>query len=838
VTTTPQPDFLAALAAHSLVGFYLIQDEHFRYVNPAFARIFGYESDALVGRMGPQDLILPEDQPLIEESRRLLLQREVASLHYEVRARTLTQATIEVEVLVVMAPFDGRPAVIGTVLDITERKRAEREASGRREEIEALYRASSRLLRTTDFGSLARESLAAAEEELGHGDAAIFVVEDGALRRVACSAAAASGPAVLPLSGPGITVLAANTGEIVSVADVTAHPRYVRGGGSPGSELAIPLKVGERVLGVLDVESTRTSAFTGRDVLVLKAFADRTALAIEQAQLHQRLRDRTRQLERFHELALMMVGNPTEVYEAISRQIAELLETPFASLVQVEGDLIRSLAIVSSRYDLPGETFPIRLTPCQVVLDTRESRIFHDIPERFPLDPYLTARGIRTYLAVPVFDRKGDVVGVLNAMDTRERNFGEEELRILRLLARRAGEEMEEERRRKESRATTQLLLHSEKMASLGQVVAGVAHELNNPLASVLGTAELLSRRTDLPEAVMASVARIASEADRARRVVRNLLAFARQHEPQRAATRLDEVVAGTLALREHELRLHNIEVVRELAPDLPSTLADAHLLQQAFLNLVLNAEQAMLDTHGRGRLTVRARFLPEGGTARRGPAVRLEFEDDGPGIPEESRAKVFEPFYTTKTVGTGTGLGLSLTHSIVTQHGGAIWVESGDGGGARFVLELPVVAPEVDAQAEPEGSAAGGVLKGRRVLLVEDEEPLRELGREVLEDEGCVVEGVSNGREALRRLLETDFDLVVSDVKMPELSGLELYKLACAERPRLRRRFLFVTGDVVRAETAAFLEETGCTHLDKPYNVAQLIKRVSDVLADANRPE
>jgi PAS domain S-box-containing protein len=307
------PGFLAALAGHSLAGFYLIQDEVFRYVNPAFTRLFGYTEDELIGKMGPADLILPEDHSRIEESRLRLLQKAEESLHYEVRGRTKTGEIVEIEVLVVSAPYQGRPAVMGMFVDATVRKRAEREAGERRDEVQALYRASSRLLRTNDLAALAREVVLVAEEELGHGNAALFLLDRDRLVRAACSQHSVGGPQVLPMSGPGLTVLAARTGEIVSVADVATHPGYVPGGALPGSELAVPLTAGDRVLGVLDVESPSKAAFTGRDVLVLKAFADRAAMAIEQAQLHERLRERTRQLERFHELAVMMAGDPAEV---------------------------------------------------------------------------------------------------------------------------------------------------------------------------------------------------------------------------------------------------------------------------------------------------------------------------------------------------------------------------------------------------------------------------------------------------------------------------------------------------------------------------------------------
>jgi len=821
-------------AETALAGVYLIQDDLFRYVNPAFARLFGYERDEIVDRLGPAALMLAHDHGFIEEVRRRLLERQEPSLQSEVRARTKSGATIEIEILVVAAPYRGRPAVLGTLLDISERKKMEREAADKRAEVEALYNAASRLVGAEDAESLAAEMVRALQEEFGRGYASVFLLDaDGwALHLVACSRPEfLKSQQTFPLAGPGLMVLAAGTGEIVSVADVTRDPRFVAGPYRSGSELVLPLKVGERVLGVLNLESPEVGAFSGRDVVVLKAYADRAAAALDKAQLLERLAERTRQLERFHELALMMVGDPAAIYEAIVKQAAELLRVPYAGIVRIEGTLIRSLAVVSPDDDRAGATCPIDVTPCRVVRDARESRIFANVPQDFPDDPYMIPRGIRTYLGVPLFDRRGDVVGILDGMDRQERRFGSDDLRILGLLGRRAAEEMEEERRQLEERATERVLLHSEKLASLGQVVAGVAHELNNPLASVLGRAEILTRRADMPAPAREALAAIANEAERARRVVRNLLAFARDHEPERTATAINDVVVGTLALRESEMHLSNVEVVRELGT-LPMTLADPHELQQALLNLVLNAEHAMIAAHGRGRLTVRTSSQPHGALLG-GPALRVEVEDDGPGIPEETKRRIFEPFFTTKEVGKGTGLGLSLAHSIIGQHGGAIWAEDSPGGGARFVLELPVVAVPGPGAQPPSGAPGGPVaLAGLRVLVADDEESLRDIAREVLEAEGCIVVEATDGRNALEQLESARFDLIVTDVKMPGLGGLDVYRQACERRPALRGRFLFVTGDWVSEDTARFFEETGCTHLEKPYNVDQLVEKARQVLA------
>ena len=820
---------LEVLAESAPVGMYVAQVGVLRYVNPSLALAFECSREELHGRP-LTDLVAPQDRPALADHLTALSSGRQRRFEMRTHAGLGGGTASEARLVGVAASHLGEHAVAGMWLETTSNA----SASERLEEGDALARASSRLLGAENLESLAREIVDSAVQDLRRACVSLFIVDERrSLVQLACSDPSMSSARPLHLDGPGITVAAAVSGKTLNVGDVTRDPRYLPDAKAPGSELAIPLRAGGRVVGVLNLESPEKNAFGERDVRILQTFAARAATAVENARLHERLRNRTKQLERFHELSLMMVGDHVEIHRAIVRQMAELLGTPYATLVRIEGPLIRSLAVVSPRNDPAGEACPIDMTPCRVVRDTRESCIFRSVSAEFSHDPFLVPRAIKTFIGVPVFDRRGEVVGILNAMDRRERNFGAEELRILNLLARRAAEELEVERREREREETQQMLVQSEKMASLGQVVAGVAHELNNPLASVLGLAELLLRREDLPEPVSVSLAKIGAEAERARRVVRNLLAFARQHAPKRVPTSLNEVVSAALALRENEMRVSNVAVVRDLADDAPPTLADAHLLQHAFLNFVLNAEHAMQEANGRGQLTVRTRFLPRGGTRRAGATLRVEFQDDGPGIPEANLGRIFEPFFTTKQVGEGTGLGLSLTHSIVEQHDGVVWVESRPGQGACFIVELPHASPAAQEQAPVEAVAASAALSlaGRRILLADDEPALREIGREVLAAEGCVVEEAANGREALARIEAAEFDGVVSDVRMPDLGGFEVYRQGCAIRPSLERRFLFVTGDVVSEDTVRFLEASGCLSLAKPYNVDQFLLKVRELL-------
>ncbi len=235
-----------------------------------------------------------------------------------------------------------------------------------------------------------------------------------------------------------------------------------------------------------------------------------------------------------------------------------------------------------------------------------------------------------------------------------------------------------------ETRDIYHQLLQAEKMAALGQTISGVAHELNNPLATILTLAERLSTRNGLDDNMRRGLDTILSESERAARIVRNLLTFARKRQTTRAMVDVNQVVRETLALRAHDQRLTNIAVIDALAAGLPAVFADGHQIQQVLLNLVINAEQAMLSAHGRGMLVVRTWHDDPRGT------VILEINDDGPGIPDEVQPKIFDPFFTTKDVGKGTGLGLATVYGIIRQSGGHIFVDSEPGLGATFMIYLP----------------------------------------------------------------------------------------------------------------------------------------------------
>jgi signal transduction histidine kinase/ActR/RegA family two-component response regulator len=365
------------------------------------------------------------------------------------------------------------------------------------------------------------------------------------------------------------------------------------------------------------------------------------------------------------------------------------------------------------------------------------------------------------------------------------------------------------------------LLLNSEKMALMGQVVAGIAHELNNPLTIVIGNIQLMMMR-ELNEKNLQSLNRIKDGAERASKIVKNLLTFARQEKPERKPTDINLVLKRTLELRAYELKVSNIEVSTELAAELPETMADPHQLQQVFLNLIVNAEQAMIDAHGKGLLRLSTRC--ETGK------ILVFFSDDGPGIPRENVRRIFEPFFTTKPVGKGTGLGLSICQAIIVEHGGRIDVVSTPERGTTFIIELPV--QRWTPQPVPEPTFVRVATSSRkRILVVEDEAQIRQLFEEVIRSAGHDVQTAADGRVALEMLDRENFDLIITDVKMPEISGAEFYAELKRKGAALEQRLIFVTGDLMNSETMQFIESTGRAWLGKPFDITAITRTISDCL-------
>ena len=375
-----------------------------------------------------------------------------------------------------------------------------------------------------------------------------------------------------------------------------------------------------------------------------------------------------------------------------------------------------------------------------------------------------------------------------------------------------------------QSRDLYHQLAQSEKLAALGQTMSGVAHELNNPLATILACAERLAGRR-LDEGTRKELDAIHNAADRAARIVRNLQTFARKRHTTRSAVDLNQIVRDTVALRAYDQQMAHIVIEDALAPDLPPVFVDPHQIQQIVLNLIINAEQAMGEAHGRGRLVLRSWHDAEA------DAIVLEVNDDGPGVPEEVQAKIFDPFFTTKVVGKGTGLGLTVAYAIAQEHGGRITLASPQAGGTSFHLELPITGLSVRYREPVAQQVLPQVPKGTRALVIEDEAALGEAVAAALADEGFKPDRAEDGEEALRKVRERHYDVIICDLKMPKVDGQMFFREVSAKMPHIARRLIFVTGDVAGTDAERFLEECGCRWVPKPFRLRDLVRLARETL-------
>jgi PAS domain S-box-containing protein len=377
----------------------------------------------------------------------------------------------------------------------------------------------------------------------------------------------------------------------------------------------------------------------------------------------------------------------------------------------------------------------------------------------------------------------------------------------------------EEEKKQLEQKAQ-----FASRLASVGELASGVAHEINNPLTGVIGYAHLLLARKDISRDVRHDLEIINEGSQRVAGIVKKLLAFARQTKPEQRYVNINELIRNTLDLRAYELAASNIKVTLQLARDMPMTIADPGQLQQVFLNLIINAETEMKLARDGGRLSIK--------TEKINSTFRITFKDSGPGIARENLETIFDPFFTTREVGQGTGLGLSVCHGIVTEHKGKIWAESEPGKGATFIIELPLVTEEVQFEPpEPVIEEAPRVAKAR-ILVVDDEPVIRQFISQVLGEQGHAVETVDNAASALKMVKSKRYRLILLDIKMPGMSGVELYKKFQKIAPSLTKRVVFITGDVMGKRTLAFLDKTKTPYMMKPFDARELKTQINRILA------
>jgi two-component system NtrC family sensor kinase len=541
---------------------------------------------------------------------------------------------------------------------------------------------------------------------------------------------------------------------------------------APASWLGAPIVAVSRTIGAVTVELDRAAALDDAALQFTRAVLAQAAIALENARLVELLSSGKREWEQtvdaFNQ-AICFVDSHGAVRRA-NRVFAELIRLPVTAL--------------------PGRPWLTLLPPAWADPIARMLAAGED--------------------AAPVEVRAGERILLITAIPT-----GEPGAHVLLF------EDQTEKRRLQEQ------LLQSEKMSAIGQLIAGVAHDLNNPLASVVGFSDLLGEAADVPSRLAEPLAVIRQEAERASAIVRNLLSFARRQEGERELQSIRPILESTHLLLKNQLMASRIELTLEAEPGLPEVEVHANQIKQVFVNIINNAAQAIASSRASGgRIDILAKCQPDG--------IAVSIADNGPGIPEAVAQRVFEPFFSTKSEGEGTGLGLSICLGIVKEHGGSMTVDAGGGGrGATFTVELPtgVRSIQTGPRRKTPVPEAAAVTERLRLLVVDDEPHILHYMQATLESWGHEVVLARDGSQALKRALMQPFDLIICDLRMPRLGGREMFQTLARMHPTVADRIIFATGDTVRGDTLQFLEDLRRPFLQKPFKLDELRRVLAGVV-------
>jgi len=686
-----------------------------------------------------------------------------------------------------------------------EAVRLNEELSARQREIErsaqtlhALYGVAEGLNRATSEGEVVAIALERALELPGVRAGWIsFLEDDGTFRLLGARGLPPALAAPDAMQGDCRCRRMLVAGDLDRTTNVLECERLQRAIGDTAGlrhHASVPLWIGDRTLGVLNLAGPGPGLFADEDLKMLFGVGNQVAIALGRAQLLQDLEHEV--LRRTADLAAEAAGR--ERAEETRRRLTAILEatTDFVAMGHADGRVeyynraARRMLGIVEREDIStiriADTHPA--WAARLVLEEAIPAAIRD--------------GIWSG-ETALLGRDGREIPVLQVIIAHRTAEGR--IEFLSTIAR----DITERKRAEEARR------QSEKLAAMGELLAGVAHELNNPLAVLTGQAALLGPAV-AGGPLQPRAEKIARAAERCSRIVRNFLALARQYPPEREEVRLDRIVHDAVELLAYQLRLDAVEVVINLAADLPLLWADPHQLQQLVVNLATNAHHAMRASPSPRRLVFTGRA-----DADRSRIV-FTVADTGAGIPPEIQGRIFEPFFTTKPPGQGTGLGLSLCRGIVESHGGTIKVESRPGQGATFVVDLPAPPPPPDAH-QARGPAARPHVTGKTLLVVDDDPDVADVIAEMLAADGHRVDRAPNGAVALELLATRTYDAILSDIRMPELDGTALYREVERRHPDLARRFIFLTGDTLSAETSAFLEQHRAPSVTKPFSLEEV---------------
>ena len=609
--------------------------------------------------------------------------------------------------------------------------------------------------------------------------------------------------------------------------------------------IAYPVLAGDQLVAVLALSHTESMRLADDTAEVIEMFVAQASVAIQNARLYREAQRRRDVAEVLADVARELAGTleVERIATHVAGAIVDLLNVQGAAVCRLDDDgSLHEVATAGRAAPLargmvlgPGEGVAGRAVTVRKIVTTTDLLAETEVTLPPTMREKMAAHNLGAVAAIPLLAHER-VIGALVLTDQTGREFSADELQSLQAFADQSALALENARlyataqdsltRLHETQAQ---LVQAAKMSALGQLVSGVAHELNNPLSVIIGYGQLLLSR-EVPQPMRRPVELMVAQGDRMAKIVRNLLFFARQRPPERGAVRLQAVIEQTLALRVNQLSLSGIVVETNFVSELPEITGDAQQLEQVFLNLLLNAEQAILEARAEGHITIRTRVRADRA------AVFAEIIDDGPGVPVEAQSRIFEPFFTTKSPGSGTGLGLSVSYGIIEEHGGRLTVQSRPGE-TIFTMELPVTRPPATPPERPSRQAPAGSGTGRLALVVEDEPHVLDLIVTLLKEQGWKVDVAPGGRTGLQSAKQRRYDLIISDMKMPDGDGQSFYRAIKAHDPELARRFVFITGDTANVEAWAFLEDAHLPVIEKPFPPAVFEEAVARVVSGGAPP-
>jgi PAS domain S-box-containing protein len=609
----------------------------------------------------------------------------------------------------------------------------------------------------------------------------------------------------------------------------------------------------DRDLTDAELQDCRLQCIGGRerivDVLGAKIHNQRLLLlndVTERKRAEAETRLRTEELEVLAKISTAMRAAQSryEIYTVLVEQLAALMKAEGAALALRDPESGDNVVELGSQHwkDLTGTHLLAKGDQLGGVLPAG-NWFWRGNGSPDPAGEELQRSHGQTTIAYAPLIANGQVIGTI--LIGRENPIGDHDIRLLTAIGEMAASAIQRQSLHEDLqiqlnalRQTQARLVQSEKLAAIGQLAAGIAHELNNPLTSVVLYSQLIQQEK-LDAAVHGNLEKVVAEALRAGKIVRGLLDFARQRPIHREAVQVNEALRNSLDLISYEIDAGGVKVELQLSPGLPPITADLYQLTQVFINLIQNSIQAMRSESGRRVLTIATEvgpsiYSPQNAGGR--SMVRISFKDTGPGIPEDILTRIFDPFFTTKAEGGGTGLGLSICHGIVSEHEGHIWAESAVGQGTTFVVELPVTSTEEEKHARREDrSFTDSVGRQSRVLILDDEPNVQDVLAKTLTSRGYMVDTSGNGEDGLARLAKTEYDVILCDFRMPGFSGMDFYRRIQSEKPHLASKIIFITGDTANLATRRFIEENDLTILEKPFELPDLLQAIR--LVDEKAP-